>query len=82
MSFFSGTFRAGYASGTRGAKDGKPMGLWPQQSERFRAGYTSGYEDVLAGPQQTYSDLVSDLLLAHDVEHEIEEDEQEKDEEA
>ena len=63
MSFFSKDYRAGHRAGTRDANDGKPVGLWPEQEERFRAGYMAGYEDVLAGPQQTYGDLISDLLL-------------------
>ena len=64
---FSADYDAGYAAGQRDAKDGKPIRSFPEQSSTFRLGYREGFNAAQVGPQETYGDLVSDLLLEHDL---------------
>ncbi len=69
-------YDAGYEAGQKDARDSKPMRSFPDRSSTFRLGYREGFKSAQVGPQETYGDLISDHLLAHDIEHGIAEDEQ------
>ncbi len=69
-------YDAGYEAGQKDARDSKPMRSFPERSSTFRLGYREGFRAGQVGPQEIYGDLISDLLLAHDIEHGIAEDEQ------
>ena len=60
-------YEAGYRAGWRDGKDGLPVSLFAaQRRAQFGWGYLAGHQAVQVGPQETWSDLLSDLLLEHD----------------
>ena len=60
-------YDAGYEAGQKDARDSKPMRSFPDRSSTFRLGYREGFRAGQIGPQETYGDMVSDHLLAHDI---------------
>ncbi len=67
---FSTEYDAGYEAGQKDARDGKPMRSFPDRSSTFRLGYREGFKSAQVGPQETYGDMISDHVLAHDIEQE------------
>ncbi len=51
------------------------MSLWPEQSVTYWLSYRTGYRQAQVGPEETWGDMINELLLAHDIEHGTEEDE-------
>ena len=69
MSFFSADYRAGFEAGLRDGRDGRPLGLFAEQKATpFGLGYRDGYQAGQVGPQDSYSDMISDLMEGFDLE--------------
>ena len=67
---FSTEYDAGYEAGQKDARDGKPIRFFPERSSTFRLGYREGFRAGQVGPQEVYVDMISDHVLAHDIEQE------------
>ncbi len=68
-------YDAGYAAGARDSREGRPEGVWHEQSESWKLGYSDGYHQVQLVPGYSRQDFISDSLWLYDLKKEIAEKE-------